>query len=274
MTQLSCHALSFHRGQALVLDQVGFVSDKPELIGIIGPNGAGKTTLMRCLAGLLSPTSGAVALNGQALDRQSITAKAKAIAFLPQERSVHWSLQCQDIVMLGRMPHRSAFARPSEKDRKIVADAMQQMDVSAFANRDFLCLSGGEQARVLIARMLAQEPDLMIADEPVNGLDPAHQISLMQILRAIVAKGTRVLVSLHDLSLASRWCDRLLLVHQGRLVADNSPNIVLSDDNMASVFGIGMGHLACQDRIISIPTHLVTSCSSHGSLTEGQTHDR
>ena len=255
---LSCSNLSFLRGPCPVLDDISFTIDKPQFIGIIGPNGAGKTTLMRCLAGLVPANSGRVELEGQQLDSLPIETRSRTIALLPQDRQVHWSLTCREIVMLGRMPYRSGFARSSQKDRQIVADAMAQMDVANFAERDFHCLSGGEQARILIARMLAQQPRLMIADEPVNGLDPAHQIALMQTFRQIVTSGTTVIASLHDLSLASRWCDRLLLLNRGRLVADDAPKAVLSDENMASVFGVRMAKAQWQSEAIALPVDLTS----------------
>ncbi len=257
MNDFSCAGLSFQRGQKVVLDSIGFTSKAPQFIGIIGPNGAGKTTLMRCLAGLVAPASGSVFFGDLLLSRMPAKARSQAIAFLPQDRHVHWELSCAEIVMLGRLPHRSGFAAPSDNDHKVVEDAMVHMDVRKFSDRSFDSLSGGEQARVLIARMLAQQPSLLIADEPVNGLDPAHQISLMKTFRDIVSTGKTVIASLHDMPLASRWCDRLLLLNHGKLVADNTPEKVLSKEHMSSVFGVSLGRLSWRNTSISVPTDLV-----------------
>ncbi|GGF01449.1 ABC transporter ATP-binding protein [Stappia taiwanensis] len=264
MSGLVCDRITVPRGDRLTVDSVSFAAPRPQLIGLIGPNGAGKSTLMRAVAGLL-PASGTAVWNGEDLTAMSPARRARALAFMPQERTVHWPLACREVVMLARLPYQGAFAGPSAADRRAVAEALAAMSVDGFADRAFDTLSGGEQARVLIARMLAQDPDLLIADEPASGLDPAHQIALMQVFRDIVAGGRSVLVSLHDLSLASRWCDRLLLMDQGRLVADGTPEEVMTADRMARVYGIAVRPLTIGGSFAVVPEGLAPSASAQTS---------
>ncbi|GLQ06872.1 ABC transporter ATP-binding protein [Sneathiella chinensis] len=237
MTLLSCTSLTASLGRKQVLDAVSFAVDRPQLIGLIGPNGAGKSTLLKTLAGVLDH-GGDVQFRGQ--DHRAIPApeKARSIAYMPQERVVHWDLACRDVVLLGRLPYRGWAGRASTEDRQATDDAMGKMDVLEFANRPFNQLSGGEQARVLLARLLAQSPALVLADEPTNGLDPAHQIGLMKTFRSLVDEGKTVILSLHDLTLAAAWCDRLLLLDHGRMTADGPPETVLQAETLRQVYGV------------------------------------
>ncbi|MEM1044939.1 MAG: ABC transporter ATP-binding protein [Pseudomonadota bacterium] len=237
MMPLDCKAVSVVLGHKTVLDRITLRVDTPALIGIVGPNGAGKSTLMRAMAGLQS-CSGSIAWDDVPLSRMPEVQRARAIAYMPQERIVHWAIPCLDVVLLGRLPHRSRFSGVSAADLRFARDAMERMDVLAFVRRPFDTLSGGEQARVLIARMLAQDPLVYIADEPVNGLDPAHQIGLMQTFRHLASEGRTVFLSLHDLTLAGRWCDRILLLEDGRLRSDGAPTDTLTEHEMADVYGI------------------------------------
>jgi len=237
MTRITCKDVNVSYRSGPVLKSVSFDATKGQLIGVIGPNGAGKSTLIRALAGLQS-YSGDIQWDGRDVHRMAATERAKTIAYMPQARTVHWTLPCLDVVLLGRLPHHSRFAGPSEKDRETALAAMSQMDVQGFAARPFDKLSGGEQARVLIARMLAQDSACFLADEPVNGLDPAHQISLMQTFQKFAQAGRLVFVSLHDLTLAGRWCDRLLLIEHGSLKADTSPGELIGTGLIQQVYGI------------------------------------
>lgn len=258
---LTTRDLKVIRAGKSVLQDISFCIDKPELIGLIGPNGAGKSTLMRAICGL-QPYRGRITLAGRNLDQYRAEQLARSLAFLPQERTVHWSLPCWEIVMLGRMPHQSGFGRASDKDRHIVSEAMRVMGVLDFRERTFEHLSGGEQARVLIARVLAQEPSLIIADEPINGLDPAHQISLMKTFKHLVNEGQTILTSLHDLSLASHWCDRIIILEGGRLIADGPTSEVMNKTQIRAVYGIESITLQHSERCIIVPTDLADSASS------------
>jgi len=221
-----------------VLRGLDFVAHAGQLTAVIGPNGAGKTTLLKALVGLIAPAAGSATLDGRAVADWQPRELARALAYLPQERIVHWALGVRFVVGLGRLPHRPLGAGESAADRTAVDAALAAMDVTHLAHRPVLELSGGERARVLVARALAQEPRALLADEPAAGLDPAHQLSLFRHLAALAASGRTVIVALHDLSLAARFCHSVVLVHQGRAVAAGRPQEVLSAEHLAAVYGI------------------------------------
>ncbi|NNU80197.1 ABC transporter ATP-binding protein [Halovulum dunhuangense] len=208
-----------------------------EILGLLGPNGAGKTTLIRALAGQLRGTA-PVLSEGADVARLGPEARARRIAYLPQARVVGWPVAVADLVALGRHPWLRLGQRMGPRDREICAAAMAVMDVAALAMRPATELSGGEQARVLAARAIAQDTPVLLADEPASGLDPAHQIGMMSALRRIAAEGRAVLVSLHDLSLAARWCDRLVVLDEGMIAADGRPEVVMQAALLERVFGI------------------------------------
>ncbi|SDH62738.1 ABC transporter ATP-binding protein [Bosea robiniae] len=209
-----------------------------EVLGLIGPNGAGKTTLLRVLAALLTPDCGGVDYDGASARALGRAALARRIAFLAQGGEAQGALSVEALVGLGRLPHRRPFAEAGEVDRQAVTRALALCDVTGFAARAVGTLSGGERRRVLLARALAVEASYLLADEPLAGLDPQHQLDTLQLLRRISREGTGVVVVLHDLTLAGRFCDRLLLLDHGRRVADGAPADVLDDDRLAQVFGI------------------------------------
>lgn len=229
---LELQALSVTRGGAKVLRDVSLRIGAGECVGLIGPNGAGKTTLMRAALGLL-PGRGHSSL--AALDRLS---RARRTAWLPQQREIAWPVEVESVVALGRNPHRAPAQRLSPADRAAIDSAIARMGLEGLRHRAANQLSGGEQARTLIARALAQQTPLLMADEPTAGLDPASQITLMEIFAAEAAAGNAVMCSLHDLGLAARHCTRLLVLHRGELVADGPPASVLVPDLLADVFQI------------------------------------
>ena len=230
MTLLSLNALTVHRGECPVVDHVSFDVAEGECIGLIGPNGAGKTTLMRASLGLL-PHSG-----DSSLTALPAAGRAAPVAWLPQTREIAWPVRVERLVALGRLPHLPRASRLRPKDRAAVDRALARMGLESFADRPATALSGGEQARVLIARALAQETPLLMADEPIAGLDPAAQIATLEVFRDLAREGRGVIVSLHDLSLAARYCTRLVLLDRGRKQADGPPMEVLTPDNLAQVF--------------------------------------
>ncbi len=232
MSLLTLENLSVMRDGVSVVDGVSFDIGAGEIVGLIGPNGAGKTTLMRGALGLLA-ASGVSSL--AALPQRE---RAKAAAWLPQAREIAWPISVKTLVALGRSPYLAGGRKLSEADHAAVARALGQMGLADFADRDATALSGGEQARVLIARVLAQETPLIVADEPVAGLDPAHQIGLMRVFSQLAQSGQSVLVSLHDLGLAARHCTRLVMIGRGRVVADGAPRDVLRDDLLRDVFEV------------------------------------
>jgi iron complex transport system ATP-binding protein len=225
-------------GAREVLSGLDFSAHAGEMTAVIGPNGAGKTTLLRAVAGLLRPTAGTAAVDGRAIADWQPQALARALAYLPQERVVHWALSARAIVALGRLPHQPMGAGESAADADAIAAAMAAMDAAHLAGRPVLEMSGGERARILVARALAQQPRVLLADEPATGLDPAHQLTLFRHFTTLAESGCTIVVALHDLSLAARFCHRIVLMHQGRTVASGPPEDVLTSEHLAAVYGI------------------------------------
>lgn len=232
MSLLCLDNLTVKRGNCPVVDDVSVEVGPGECIGLIGPNGAGKTTLMRGALGLL-PHSGR-----SSLTEVPLSERARACAWMPQNRDIAWPMSVQTLVALGRIPHLPKGQRLKDEDEAAIASALEKMRLEGFSQRIATELSGGEQARVLIARALAQETPLLMADEPIAGLDPAGQIATMQVFRRLADEGHAVIVSLHDLGLAVRHCTRLLLLSEGRLVSDGAPRAVLTETNLRQVFGV------------------------------------
>jgi len=239
-TGLVLTGLKVSLGGRRVLEGIDLTVAPGECIGLIGPNGAGKSTLMRAALGLL-PAGGQSSLG--ALPRRE---RALAAAWLPQAREIAWGMTVAEVVALGRTPHRRPGAPFDAADRAAVGHAMASADVARFADRPATHLSGGEQARVLLARALAQAAPMLLADEPVAGLDPAHQIAAMEIFASHARAGGSVIAALHDLGLAARWCSRLVLLDRGRIVADGPPETVLTEERLAAVYGIA-AHIAEAD---------------------------
>lgn len=237
MVTLTTQALSVSLGTRTVVDDIALTLEPGRLIGIIGPNGAGKSTLVRALLGLV-PYRGGIALDGAEVTSLSRAQIARALAYLPQGQILHWPLSVERLVGLGRLPHLAPMSRISPADQAIIDRAMERADIAHLRERIATELSGGERARVLLARALAVEARGLIADEPLASLDPGHQIDVMELLRGEAASGTLVVAVLHDLTMAARYCDRLLLMDRGRLVAQGAPLEVLSEANLRSVYGV------------------------------------
>ncbi|HEX4892407.1 MAG TPA: ABC transporter ATP-binding protein [Hyphomicrobiaceae bacterium] len=226
-------------GGAEVLRGAGCRIEPGKITGIIGPNGAGKSTLIKVLARLLPVASGAVTLDGVPLADWTNAALSRAIAYLPQERAVHWAVPVERIVALGRLPHRNTPAgHRSEADLAAVRHALRVMDLESLANRAADRISGGELARVLIARALAQEAPIVLADEPTAGLDPAHALSLFASFRNLAAEGRGIAVALHDLSLAARFCHQVVVLDEGRVKASGQAAAVMTASVLEPVFQV------------------------------------
>ncbi len=221
-----------------IVDNAALTVSSGELVGLIGPNGAGKSTLLRAVLGLAARASGHITLDGIDFLAMPAQQRARNVAFLPQERHVEWRLPARDIVMLGRYPHRARFGAPSPEDRAAVNRALDAVDGHALADRPIAVLSGGERTRILLARALAVEAHILLADEPITALDPYHQLHVMEILRDRTRAGSGILAVIHDLTLAARFMDRLVLMHDGRIVANGPPADVLTPKNLAAIYRI------------------------------------
>lgn len=250
MTLLSLSHMTVLRNGCPVVDDVTVNVTRGECIGLIGPNGSGKTTLLRAALGLLA------ARGDSSLATLPASERARAVAWMPQSREIAWPVSVQTVIALGRIPHLPRGARLRDADRAAVDAAIAHMELEAMRHRTATHLSGGEQARVLIARALAQETPLLLADEPIAGLDPAHQIATMQVFASLARGGRSVIVSLHDLALAARHCTRLLMLDRGRLVADGPPAQVLTPENVANVFGVSAFYRDTPQGVVFQPMEL------------------
>jgi iron complex transport system ATP-binding protein len=236
-----------------VLSDVSLSLHQAQLVALVGPNGAGKTTLLRALAGLV-PSTGTVEVGGEPLASLPLRERAKRFGYLPQGHLVHWPLPAKDVVALGRYPHGATDpARLSARDEQAVLRAMLATNVVEFAERPITELSGGERSRVALARVLAVEAPIVLADEPTASLDPRYQIDVMINLRAAADRGVLVVVVTHDLGLAARFADTVLVLSAGRLVAQGKPAQALSEQIMADVFRISAYRADYRNEAVILP---------------------
>lgn len=235
---LQAEGLSVRLGGREVVADVSLELAPGEVVGLIGPNGSGKSTCISALAGIRRPSSGTIRLDGVLLDDVAPRVRARSVSYLPQNPECHWPLSVRQVVALGRLPHRSLWGGVGPGDAAAIDLAMEKLEVTTLAGRRVDRLSGGERMRVMLARALAPEPRALLVDEPTDGLDPNHQLHVMELLRSSAAEGRAVLAVLHDLSLAERFCDRLLLLHEGRLLASGAPREVLVPENVARAYRV------------------------------------
>lgn len=230
---LTLDRVSLDLGARRVLDGVSMAFAPGRVTAILGPNGAGKTSLLRVAAGLVA-ARGDVAVDGQALSAMKRDARARTIGYLPQQGDVAWNMTARDVVALGRLPYRSGPAA----DEAAIENAFAATDTAQFAERRVGELSGGERARVLLARVLAGEPRWLLADEPLASLDPAHQLDLLARLRDQAAQGVGVVVVLHDLIQAGRVADDAILVSGGKITAAGTAADILTPERLGDLFGV------------------------------------
>ncbi|NLG32470.1 MAG: heme ABC transporter ATP-binding protein [Syntrophomonadaceae bacterium] len=225
-------------GSHTVLQNATFQIKKQDFVGIIGPNGSGKSTLLRAISRVLRPIKGTVLLKERDLYQIPASEVAKTISFVPQEQGLDFPFTVQDVVMMGRIPHLRRFQKETDKDQMIVKKAMELTDLISLAGRPVNQLSGGEKQRVLIARALAQEPSILLLDEPTSYLDLNYQLEIMEILvRLHQQQGITIIMVLHDINLASQYCDSLLVLKEGRIYAAGTPQQILTADFIKEVYG-------------------------------------
>ena len=238
--ELSVASLGVTIGGRRVLDGVNAVLRPGRVTAILGPNGAGKSTLLKAMAALATPSQGTVTIGTRAVATLDPRERARLLGYLPQEARVHWDLRVREVVALGRVAHRSPFAAPGDADRAAIDAALRATATAELADRGIATLSGGERARVLLARVLAGEPAWLLADEPLASLDPAHQLDLLDQLRAVAADGRGVAIVLHDLLHAGRIADDVLLLQRGRVIAHGPTAQVLTAETLGRVFDIAV----------------------------------
>jgi len=237
MNPLEAKNLSVKLGGRKIVQDISLSLPKGTITGLIGPNGAGKSTLVKALAGLV-PCSGLVKLLGKPAADYSRTEKARLLGYLPQERAVHWPLAAEKVIALGRLPFLGPWQSPGAADRLAVEACMKETSTLTLRDRTFHTLAGGEKALVMIARVLAGEPSIILADEPAAGLDLNHELEIFELFQALARKGASILVVLHDLTAAGRFCDRLLLLDQGRTAAFGAPREVLTAENLRKIYSV------------------------------------
>jgi len=236
---LCAENLTIQRGSKRVLTGINLALQPGEMLGVLGPNGAGKSTLLDALSGELKPSEGRISLDDRPLSEWTGPERAQRLAILPQTSTLNFAFRVEDVVGMGRLPHATGRLR----DEQIIAEALGAADAAHLAGRNYLELSGGERQRVHLARVLAQlwpgaSGQTLLLDEPTSMLDPLHQHITLQAARNIAANGVAVLVILHDLNLAARYCDRLLLLHNGGAHALGTPDDVLQADPLRAVFDL------------------------------------
>lgn len=254
--RLVAAGITVTRGSRRIVDNADLTLNDGELTILAGPNGAGKTTLARAMAGLIA-AEGATAFDGTSLRHLAPRVRARAISYLPQGHEFHWPMRVDSIVALGREPHADPFSRTSAKDRIAIEHAIEATDIGELSSRLITTLSGGERARVAIARALATEASVLIADEPTASLDARHQLIVMNLLQRIARQGTAVLAIIHDLALAMRFADRVVVMNEGRIVANDTPSLALTPDRIADVFGISVNRVETPDGPLLLPSRAI-----------------
>lgn len=218
-----------------IVQEVSLNVSSGEVVGLIGPNGSGKSTLLRSVYRMLKPVSGLVQLGDDNVWRLSARTSAQRTGVVVQEHSSEFEFTVSEVVAMGRTPHKKPFERDTAKDTDICHDSLERVNMTAFSERLFSTLSGGEKQRVLVARALAQEPKLLVLDEPTNHLDIHYQLDLLELIKSL---GITTLVTLHDLNLAANYCQRLYLLSSGQIAASGKTQEVLTPEQLRETFGI------------------------------------
>lgn len=235
--KLKVKDVEFSYASVPVLKSVCLELAQSEMLGIVGPNGTGKSTLIRCINRILAPQKGSILLDERETKEMRRMELAKKLGYIPQSGHHSFPAAVFDVVLMGRRPHLSW--RSSEKDEEKVLDMLQMLNIEHLAMRDINELSGGQQQKVFIARALAQEPEVLLLDEPTSNLDIRHQLEVMDIIKTIVKeKGISAIMAIHDLNLAARYTDRIIMMNSGKIFAAGNPVSILTPDNIKCVYGV------------------------------------
>ncbi len=241
MEILTIEKAGFKYGGTRILEDINLKVRKGEFWGILGPNGAGKTTLMNLIDGLIPLNEGSIKIGGKSVGAMKRRELAKRMAVVPQDASLVFPLTVEEVVLMGRSPHMGRCEFESEKDIAVARFAMEATDVLSLSSRLMQSLSGGERQRVLIARALAQQPEMLLLDEPTSSLDIAHQMSVFDMIRSFSGDaGLTVLAATHDMNLASMYCDRIALLHNGCFYSQGTPEEALTEESIREVYGVNV----------------------------------
>ena len=234
---LQVHELHFKYRNTAVLSDVGIQLNKGQILSIVGPNGAGKTTLLKCIVRIFNPDKGCVLIDGKEAGNMKRIDLAKCVAYVPQSSPSKFPIAVFDAVLMGRRPY--VTWKPSKNDLEIVAGLLKAMGLEDLALRDFVQLSGGQKQKVLLARAFAQDTDLLLLDEPTSNLDLKHQLEVMEMIsRMVKEKGVGAILAVHDLNLASRYSDTIVMLNAGKIFCTGRPHDVMTVENIRSVYGV------------------------------------
>lgn len=246
-----------------IVEEVSFDVPEGSLVGLVGPNGAGKTTLVKAINGLLAPDSGTVRIDGDRVSDLSARAVSRRVATVPQDTSLGFDFPVRDVVAMGRTPHRSRFERESDRDREAVERALRRTQLGELADRPIGSVSGGERQRVVLARALCQSSPNLLLDEPTASLDVGHGVRILELVCDLVSEGRTALAAIHDLDLAARFCDELVLLSGGSILSSGTPEAVLTESNVEEAFDVR----------IAVVSHPVTGAPSVTALSGGRSRD-
>lgn len=232
-----------------ILKGVDFTAEGQKVIGVIGPNGSGKSTLLKCIYRVLKPSGGAVYLDSTPIQKLPVRQTAQQIAVVAQHNYYNFEFTVQDVVLMGRSPHKRAMERDNADDFRIVAESLATVGMQEMAGRIFSTLSGGEQQRVILARALAQQTPCLILDEPTNHLDIQHQLQMMELVRGL---NRTVITAVHDLNIAAMYCDELYAVLDGNIVGHGTPDTLLTPEFIREVYHVDARVLTDEDGVLRI----------------------
>ena len=253
MTHLKIDNVDFSTPTKSILNNISFELPAGKMLGLVGPNGAGKSTLLKVIANLITPTAGTCQIDGKYVSELTAFERATQLGYLAQGAETHWPLKVKRVIELGRLPYQKGRSKLDKVDQEAIAKAIKQTEVSHLLDRIITTLSGGERLRVLLARLFATNPAIILADEPIASLDPYHQLHIMEILREHANNGGIVITVLHDLNHAARFCDELLLISDGKKVDWGEPRKVLKKENVENVYSITVRQDVNDDQFTIFP---------------------